>query len=176
MQIALALHDWGEIGELVLAGTAIVALVFAWLELRSSRVAARRERVYAYQEQVNQRAFREESVSYREYWEAHTFEDYKKLTRLQRNEMLMIPNLMEEIAALYNRKLLDRDVAAETLGIYVERLWTASMSFVHGLRANNGPPLYGEWEEMQRDTPGRKLRVDRKLARRRAWRKLRRGI
>jgi hypothetical protein len=178
MQSALVLHTWGELGEAVLAVTAIIALGVAWFQLQAGNNTARRERVYAYQERVNAVEFRREAVRYRQYWETHSYEQYKDnatTTRLERNELLILPNLMEEIAALYNRKLLDRNVAAETLGIYVDELWTASTHFIAGLRADHGDKAFCEWQEMVENSPQRKLTVDRKLTRRRAWRKLFKG-
>lgn len=176
MQMALALHQWADLAQTVIGASAALAVVVAVVQIRAARSTARRERVYAYQDQFNELEFRRRSVQYREYWETHSYQDYKDgLTRLERNEMLMIPNLMEEVAALYNRKLLDRDVAAETLGVYVEGLWSSSRHYIMGLRSQHGPKLFCEWDEMQQNTPARKLKVDRRLARRRNWRKLMRG-
>ena len=46
----------------------------------------------------------------------------------------MMANLIEEVAFLYNRNLLDRNVAADILGFYVEPLWNASSSLVNEVR------------------------------------------
>jgi len=86
-------------------------------------------------------------------------------------------NLIEEVAFLYNRNLLDRDVAADILGAYVERLWGVSGSLVTEVRAKEGrPTFFSEWEEMQADTPGRSDRNLRERHRRVARRKYLRSL
>jgi hypothetical protein len=64
-----------------------------------------------------------------------------------------LPNIIEEIAYLYNHGALDRNVAAELLGVYVERLWKTSESLVKEIRvAEQRPRVFIEWEQMQADT------------------------
>jgi hypothetical protein len=149
---ALALRDWGDIAQLVIAGTALVALIVGGAQLLVARKTAQRERVWSYQEQVNRLTFRRRSVRYREYWESHTYAQYDSEGRLEKNEKLMLPNLMEEVGSLYNRRLLDKKVAAQTLGIYVEELWCASTPFIEGLRHTHDKRAFCEWEKMQDDT------------------------
>lgn len=85
-------------------------------------------------------------------------------------------NLIEEVGALYDRKLIDRDVIAETLGVHVERLWEACINYVTGVRAaKNNPWLFDYWEQMQRHTPTRRAKAKRKITRRRRRHELFRG-
>jgi hypothetical protein len=90
--------------------------------------------------------------------------------------LLILANLFAEIAALYARRLLDRDVAAEVLGIYLERTWEGSHGFIRELREEKDSTLFCDWEDMQRDTPRRRLRANRRIARQRKWRILIRGV
>jgi hypothetical protein len=172
----LSLDAWGDIAQFVIAIAGVLALLGAAAQVRLSRVNARRARVYEYADRFNQRQMLRSSAAYMDAWENDFYESFKALDRADRLEWMMLPNLIEEVAFLYNRKLLDRNVAAEILGIYVERLWTVSIPLVSELRREkNRPSLFSEWEEMQRDTPARQMKAIRKAERRRARRRLLRG-
>ncbi len=174
--LALSLTGWADIAQLVIAIAGGLALGFAAVQVGISRTHARRARVYDYADRFNQPEILKAGAVYRDYWESHSHKDFKALDRAARLELLMLPNLIEEVAFLYNRKLLDRNVAAELLGVYVERLWVVSHPLVFDeRRERNHPGLYSEWEEMQRDTPSRQLAGIRRAKRRRARRMLLRG-
>ncbi|HUB36143.1 MAG TPA: hypothetical protein VL972_04910 [Solirubrobacteraceae bacterium] len=174
--LALSLSAWGDIGLLVTAGAALVALVYAAIEVRISRTHARLKRVYDYADRFNRPKTLAAGAKYRDYWENHSAEDWENLPRAKRLELMMLPNLIEEVAFLYNRRLLDRAVAAELLGVYVEDLWSASSRQIQELRMRrNRPGLFSEWEEMQSDAPRRQLAGARASKRRRARSLLARG-
>jgi len=177
MVSALSLDGWGNIAQFVIAIAAAMALGFAAVEVRISRANTRRARVYDYADRFNQPEILRAGAHYRDYWESHSYADFDALGHAERLELLMLPNLIEEVAFLYNRRLLDRNVAAELLGIYVERLWRASIPLVSDLRREEGrQTIFSEWEEMQHDTPGRKMKAIRRAERHRARRKLLRGV
>jgi len=167
----LSLHGWADIAQFVIAIAGALALIGAPAQVRHSRTNARRTRVYEYADRVNEAAILPASADFTTYWATHSYEDYKSLDLVQQLEGRMLPNLIEEIAFLYNRRLLDRNVAAEILGIYVERLWTVGLPLTLGLRQDRRPDVYAEWEEMKRDTPRRQRRGVRRAERRRARRK-----
>ena len=177
MPTGLALHQWADIAQFVIALAAGLALIVAAIELWRRALNARRDRAYQYSDRFNQLDVRRMAAEYRKYFEdeKHTYEDFMGLDRVRRNELLMLPNLIEEVAALYQRKLIDRDVSAEVLGVYVEELWAPSREFVMEARVKRRRDAFEEWERMAEDTPVRKANVDRRMARRRAWRKLLRG-
>ncbi len=82
----------------------------------------------------------------------------------------MLPNIIEEVAFLYNRRLLDRGVASEILGVDVESLWIVGQPLIKGERGfRERPSIYCEWEEMQEDTPRQRLKETR-IGRRRLTR------
>jgi hypothetical protein len=175
--LALSLDAWGDIAQLVLAITGGLALGGALVQLGITRSQARQARVYTYSDRFNQLEIIRLCARYTDFWETHSYEEYRALPRPERAEWLVLPNFLEEVAALYNRKLLDRDVAADVLGMYVEDLWTVSLPLVTGERIKrNDPTIFSEWEEMQRDTPSRQMGTNRRNERRRARRKLLRGI
>jgi hypothetical protein len=167
----LTLNGAGDIAQFAIGGAAILALVGAWFQLRQNRASASRARVYDYADRFNTAELLRRTGFYREYWAESTYEDFLSLDLPIQLEGLLLPNLLEEVAYLYNRKLLDRDVAAELLGIYVERLWEASQPLIaEARRRENIPTAYREWEYMQQDTPGRNRRAIRRDERRRTWR------
>jgi hypothetical protein len=177
MHVGLTLDQWGDIAQIAIAISAALALIVAAIELWRSRANARRVRAYEYSDRFNQPEMRRRAGEYREYFEdqKRTYDDFVALKRTERNELTLLPNLIEEVAALYVRKLIDRYVAAETLGPYVEELWEVSKVFAMRVRADQGPACFVDWESMVEDTPGRRAKANAKMARRRAWRKLVRG-
>ncbi len=160
----LSLKAWADIAQLVVAIAAIFALFGALAQLLVSRAQARRVRVYEYSDRINGEILGR-IAAFQDYWDEHSYAQYRQLNRQHRLEGLFVANFIEEIAALYNRGLLDRDVAAEVLGIYVERAWTSAAKLVHGIRTNDSlgnPTAYCEWEAMQKDTPNRQLKAAHK--------------
>jgi hypothetical protein len=175
MMAGLALDQWSDIAQCVIAIAAVLALGGAIVQIRSASRNARRVRAYEYADRFNRPEMRRRAGEWREYLEAHTYDDFKKLSWVERNELLLLANVIEEIAAMYHRRVVDRDVAAEAVGVYVEALWEVSQTFIVAARADKGPKIFCDWEAMVADTPARKLKADKKIARRRLWRKLLRG-
>lgn len=153
MPAVLSLSGWADIAQYVLAITAVVAIFGAAAQLRITHHQARRERVFAYADALNQLDLLRATVEHQDKWSKWTVDDLKKLTGLEQAEQMRLPNLVEEIAYLYNRRVLDRGVAAELLGVYVEGLWIASERLVAELRiSEKRPRVFVDWEAMQADT------------------------
>ncbi|HEV3319988.1 MAG TPA: hypothetical protein VG053_09755 [Solirubrobacteraceae bacterium] len=168
----LSLNGWGDIAQFVIAIGGVLALVGAFAQLRLSRANARRGRVYEYADRFNDPKLLRAAAGYKEFWKSHTFTHFDSLDLADQLECLMLPNLIEEVAVLYNRNLLDRNLAAQLLGPYVEVLWQASTPLVSEVRQKeNRPTIYAEWEEMRDDTPDRRTKVNRQTEKRRARRK-----
>ena len=172
---SVSLSGWGDIAQIVIAVTAIFAFIGAAIELHLMRANARRTLAYSYAERLKQSEQIRCALEWRQYWREHSdYADFKALEIGKSAEWLAIVNLIEEIGALYDRKLVDRDVTAETLGVHFENLWTDCADvFVIGVRqAHSNDWLYDYWEQMQRDTVDRRRAAKRRLSRRRAWRKV----
>jgi hypothetical protein len=114
-------------------------------------------------------------ADFRAFWKGNDWAAFEALTAHKRADLLVLPNLIEEVASLYNRKRIDRDVVALALGVAIEVLWEQSQVFVKGGRADRGEWTYNEWQEMQTDTRIRRERAHRKIRRRRTWKNLTRG-
>jgi hypothetical protein len=153
LAIGLSLAGLGDIAQVVLAGAALVALVGAYAQLRVSHNAARRGRVYDYADMLGRHEWEAETVRCHEELPKFTAETFDALPLAEQLGWLRLPNLIEEIAYLYNCGVLDRDVAAELVGVYVERLWASCAKLLRELRAAEGRPrVFIEWERMQGDT------------------------
>jgi hypothetical protein len=149
----LSLAGLGDIAQAVLAGIAFAALVGAIAQLRVSHNAARRTRVYDYADMLGRPEWEAETVRCQEELPKFTAGTFEALPLADQYAWLRLPNLIEEIAYLYNCGVLDRDVAAELVGVYVERLWAACSTLLRELRVVEGRPrVFIEWERMQGDT------------------------
>jgi hypothetical protein len=173
---ALSLDGWVAIATFVLAGASVLALGGAALQILIVRATARRDRAYDYADRFNQPDIIALTARHAEYWESHTFAEFKLLSGRQRSELLIVPNLIEEVAAAYVRGLIDRDVAAQMMGVLVEYTWKVSQPLVKGAQKERDEWTYGEWKAMQEDTLARRVRGRGKtkrqrarLARRRRW-------
>jgi hypothetical protein len=172
MIAVLSLDGWGDIAQFVIAVGGVGALIGVYLQLRLGHASGRRARVYEYADRFTDSKMLQASGEYVEYWEGHTFSDFAALSTVAQLDRLMMPNLIEEVAFLYNRNLLDRNVAADLLGFYVERLWDVSSPLVSEVRrAENRATFYSEWEEMQEDTRVRSAANAQRMERRRTRRK-----
>ena len=177
MVAVLSLNGWGDIAQFVIAVGGVGALIGVYLQLRLGHATSRRARVYDYADCFNKREMLRASAEYVEYWKSHTFAEFDAMSLADQLEHLMMANLIEEVAVLYNRNLLDRNLAAQLLGVYVEVLWQASIPLVSEVRQQeNRSTIYSEWEEMQADTPGRSDRNLRERHRRVARRKYLRSL
>jgi hypothetical protein len=148
----LSLSGWAAIAQFVLALSGVAALIGAYAQVRIGRAAALRGRVYDYADALNQLDMLRASAMYEERL-PRTVADLKSLTEVAQAELMHLPNIIEEIAYLYNHGALDRNVAAELLGVYVERLWQTSESLVKEMRVDEQRPrVFIEWERMQADS------------------------
>ncbi len=173
MVAVLSLNGWGDISQLVIAVSGLVALLGAAAQLRLSRANALRNRVYEYADRFNTPEILQLSAQYKKYWKENSYAEFAALDDAQQLDWMLLPNLVEEIAFLYNRRLLDRNVAAELLGVYVERLWQASQPLIGDVRQTEGrTTIFREWEQMQADTPARRRRAIAQDERHRGWRRL----
>jgi hypothetical protein len=153
----ISLSGLGDLAQLILAASAIAALGGAWAQIHTSQATARRARVYDYADLLNGLDLLQATAKHQEQWPKWTATDFKALSDVEQLEWMRLPNIAEEIAVLYNSDMLDRDVAAKLLGVYVERLWKASERLVKELReAEQRPRIFIDWEQMQNDTWGRR--------------------
>lgn len=169
---SVRLKDAADVAQIVLAGAAVLALIGAAIQIRVQRSIAKRQLAYEYLGRFSSRDVLELSSEFRVFWKAKTYTDFDVLGPEERSQMLVVPNLIEELGSLYNRRRLDRDVVALALGVLVELLWEEGQALIRGGKADRGEWVYCEWAEMQADTRLRRDRAHDKIRRRRAWKTL----
>jgi hypothetical protein len=173
---ALSLSAWGNIAQIVFAITGFLALIGAGYQIHLTRAIARRARAYTYVDRFGRAAMLHRARKWVDYWGQHSYAEFKELPSAESSQWMALTNLLEEVGALYDRKLVDRNVIAETVGLHAEWLWEKCMPYVVGARqSDNNPWLFDYWEHMQRNTVTRRAIAKRRLTRRRMLRKLFRG-
>jgi hypothetical protein len=173
---ALSLQGLGSIAEVALAGIAVLALGGAAVQIHVTRSIARRSLAYAYADRFNDPSMIDRIIDFQEYWDQHDYAAWDKEARGTKQRLVIVPNLIEEFAAAYNRGLLDRKIAAMYLGSTVDILWESGMALVRGSQESVNPYAFVEWEEMLLDSNSRRGRARAKLDRRRKWRKRRQRV
>jgi hypothetical protein len=172
----ISLAGLGNIAQIVIAATGVFAFFGVAYQIHVTRLNERRTRVYAYAERFKQLEAIEAAFKWRAFWKDHSYAEWTALEDSETAQWLTLANLVEEVGALYDRKLIDRDVVAETLGVHFEGLWRDCLKYVMGVReAKNNPWLFDYWEQMQAHTPRRRAKAKRKITRRRRLRELVRG-
>jgi hypothetical protein len=162
--LGLSLDAAADIAQIGIAATAIAALIFAAAQLAHSRTLARRDRAYQYADLLKEPEMIRAVGAYQTFWFEHTFAQFRELERTERLLLNMVPNVIEGAAWLYNRELLDRDVAAELIGAFVESLWVTSEKGIFERRDHwKNPRLFAEWEEMKDDTPTCRSNANKRL-------------
>jgi hypothetical protein len=169
----LHLSGAGAIAQMVVAVVAFFALVVAWRQVWLARATARRERAFQYSERFSEERTILRIERYKRYWERTSYEAHTARSYGEQVEWRAFANWIEEVAAMYTRNLIDRDVAAETIGIYVEELWVPTYrNYIEAARDRTNRFLYVDWQWMQEDTQRRRA-VYRERVR---WRRERREL
>jgi hypothetical protein len=174
--IGLSLKEWSYAAQLIIAGAGALAVLGAAAQVITGRNQAKRERAFAYADRFNQLEIIAITAEYADFWKTRSYAEFIKLPPEHRSRLLVVPNLIEEMAMTYNANLLDRNAAAQMVGVLAESTWTASGNLVASARQDrHNDWIYAEWEEMQKDTARRRLAGRPKIVRRRARRRLFRG-
>ncbi len=157
MLAVLSLGGWAAIAQYVFTGTAVGALFAAVWQLRQNANNAARDRAHAYVDRITSRGSLDEWQDIQEYWRFHSYTDFQRLPVRQQVAMLRLPNLIEEVGTVYNKDGLDRNLASELLGVYIEVLWESAEQFVRDMRSvDERTKAFDEWERMQIDTRARR--------------------
>jgi hypothetical protein len=145
----LNLHGVGDIAQIVLAAAGVAALIGAYVQIRVSR----RSRVYEYADSLNSLEIIHATAEHKAKWPTWTTADIAHLSEREQLECMRLPNFIEQIGHVYNRGVLDRGLAAELLGPYVERMWSVSWRLIGELRVSEKRPrIFTDWQRMQDET------------------------
>jgi hypothetical protein len=173
----ISLSGIGDIAQVAIAAAAVFGLGGVVIQVWIGRRHLHQERVFEYSRRFNEPSFIKLTARHTDFWQAHTYAQWKTLDREDRAEWLIVANFIEEIATLYNRGLVNRSVAAQVFGSYVENLWNHSLPLIQGARSDRSDDwIFAEWEEMKNVVPTRQLKTQRKITRQRTQRKFFRGF
>jgi hypothetical protein len=157
--IDLNLAGWADVAHIVIAVVALPALIATYLQVRSSREASKGDRektqvslTYQYSERLPALII-------------DHMRDTKKLDRIDNPDKkyavfsrwpsdkylraLAVPNLIEEIAGMFNLGLLHKPLATDFFGGAARDLWDEWLWFIERLRASEkDADYYVQWELM----------------------------
>jgi hypothetical protein len=166
LPLAASFQIIANVAQIVIA----VALWLALLGVYVSRLIARRQLTYSYFDRFESKEVRRRIADSTDFWKTHDWAAFQQLDTWRRSEMVAVANLIEEVASQYNRKLLDRNIAALVLGGLIEALWEDWQVIVNGGQESRGEWVFREWERMQADTRKRRDRAHQKMRRQASWR------
>ncbi len=149
----LKLADWASISEILLAAIALLALGGAALQIFAERSTTRETLTYNYTErfatpallayhQMTEDLFRLEGASGDQRYEV--FQGWKYEDQLA---ALLVPNLFEELAGMYNQGLLHKKITKEFFGLTALDVWNRGSWFIDRSRQST-PEYYEQWELM----------------------------
>jgi hypothetical protein len=152
----LKLDDWASIAQVALALAALFALIVAVAQILTARSATRQTLTYNY----TQRFSSPELLRYHEKT-AELFapsndgadERYNRFLGLGRADQLaalVVPNLLEELAGMYNHKLLDKKIAKDFFGDTAKDIWVGGSWLIDRWRQTD-PKYFEQWELMLED-------------------------
>jgi hypothetical protein len=143
----LNLANWASIAQIALALTALLALVVAAIQIVTARSVGRQTLTYNYTHRFSS----PELLRYHEKTgelfapsEDRAEERYRKFLALGRADQLaalVIPNLLEELAGMYNHGLLDKRIAKDFFGETARDIWVGGSWLVERWAENRSEVL-----------------------------------
>ncbi len=149
----LHLTDWAAIAQIVLAVTALLALVGAAIQIKVARSASREALTYNYTQRFatpellpfherTDKLFRLDGVSAKKSYKRFQRWDYE-----DKLAALLVPNLFEELAGMYNQGLLHKGITKDFFGATALDVWKRGYWFIDLSRKSN-PKYYEQWQLM----------------------------
>jgi len=153
---ALTLADWSAIAQIVLAATALSALVVGVAQIVVTRSSSRQELTYNYTHRFSS----PELLPYHEktgelFKPAHIgaderYQDFLSMGRADQLAALVVPNLFEEMGGMYNQGLLDKRITKEFFGDAAKEVWNSGSWLIERWRATD-PTYFEQWQLMLED-------------------------
>lgn len=154
----LKLEDWADISQIVVAVIAALALLGAVVQIMQARSAARETLTYnfthrfshpeflPYHQKTNDLFdFEEGEGTANQQWDL-----YESWSVEEKVAALLVPNLIEEMAGMYNKDLLQKQIARDFFGYSALTFWRAGWWFIKRSRESN-PEYYRQWQTMLED-------------------------
>jgi hypothetical protein len=149
----LHLDDLAAISQIVLALIAALALIGAAAQALVTRSATRQTLTYNYTHRFADPTlipFRQKTTdlfSVKGTTEDERWQAFRESSLTEQVEALVLPNLVEELAGMYNHKLLNRKIAKDFFGFTAHQLWSEGWWFTQRSREYYAE-YYTQWEKM----------------------------
>lgn len=149
----LTLADWSAIAQIVLATTALSALVVAVAQIFVTRSSSRQELTYNYTHRFSSPELLPYHEKTGELFKAadssadNRYQDFLAMGRADQLAALVVPNLFEEMAGMYNQGLLDKGIAKEFFGDAAKEVWNSGAWLIDRWRATD-PTYFKQWQLM----------------------------
>jgi hypothetical protein len=146
----LKLADWASIAEMALAVIALLALVVAVVQILTARSAARQALTYNYTNRFSSPELLRYHQKTGELFAPsdddadERYRQFLELSRADQLAALVIPNLLEELAGMYNHGLLDKKIAKDFFGEIARDLWEHGFWLIERWRQTD-PSYYEQW-------------------------------
>ena len=150
----LKLTDWAAVAQIALAIIALAALIAGIAQLKAARTSSRVEITYNYTERFSTLA-RDHLAAFYDLAlipgktpseRLSTFLSWETDKQL---DSLVVPNLIEEIAGMYNKNLLHKAIIREFFGVLACDLWQKNAWFIVEYRRHtDDQAFYRQWEKM----------------------------
>jgi hypothetical protein len=148
------LANWADVAQIVLAVIAALALAGAVVQTLLSRAATRQTLTYNYTERFANPAMwvyirsTQELFALGDKTADEKWREFNSWPRERRLEALALPNLLEEMAGMYNRRILHKQTTKDFFGYTALRLWTNGEWLIKRIREQSNPNYYIQWEQM----------------------------
>ncbi len=153
----MRLDGAAQVAQIVLAASALVAVMVATAQVLSARSATKQTLTYNYMERFNSPEllpFHQKTAdlfrSRTPADEGERYADFLKWDQKDKLAVLVVPNFFEEVAGMYNHGLLDRNVAKVYFGELGQDLWASGSWLIERWRKTDAG-YFEEWEKMLRD-------------------------
>lgn len=152
----LHLDDLASIAQIVLAGVALLALGGATAQVLTTRSATRQTLTYNYTDRFSDPAlipFRVKTIDLFALDGHSEDERWRIVSRWpleERIAALVLPNLVEELAGMYNQGLLNKEIAKDYFGFTASDLWNSGWWYISRSRETY-TEYYVQWELMLED-------------------------
>jgi len=152
----LRLADWGEIAQIALAITAVLAFVGAIVQIRLARSASRQVLTYNYTDRFANPEllpYHQKTIDLFNLGGADADQRYEAFLGWRNEDQLaalLVPNLFEELAGMYNQGLLHKGITKDFFGQTAVDLWNIASWFIERSQQSN-ERYYVQWQRMLED-------------------------
>lgn len=150
----MSLANWADIAQIVLALAALGALIGAIVQIHAAKTASRVAITYNCTERFSETTRKHLTDAYDLFvlggeTAEDRFKDFLEWEPPRQLDALLVPNLIEEIAGMYNHDLLHKLIAKDFFGVLASDMWQLGSWFINLYRDHTEDVnFYRQWELM----------------------------